>query len=908
MNGIVQTDDIVSALRTRGCDPTPDGNGYRAKCPCHDGDSFDALAVSDAGEIYCHKCEVNTGTVLKALGLSGQREGGHKPKVTIDGKQVTLHETEQSAIDGLTWSVFQKRGGSERAPDRVHRYQDAAGELVATIVLWDLADGNKEARQLSKHGDGWVSRGIKKDRPLYQLHELAAADTVYVCEGEKATDAIRSIGLAATTSMGGSGQPTKTNWTPLDKKRIVVIPDYDEPGGKYAHNVVELLRWQAPDATVEVVHLWDDWEKLPATGDAHDWVEHEDGTPEPLRLKLEALSNHVDEYRDAALSATNSALAVASHEYVRVHVNDDESLTNNDVADALGGVENLYKMGGQLTRLIQPEPDGGYVSKVLVPKPLTALLLREVISHRCKFYGYDSKGNKVERPIPYKCPETIVENGRWPQVPPLTGVVASPVLRPDGTIVQTAGYDAASKLYVDLRETFPVVPDNPTTEQVADSVALLFDIVAEFPFVNDAHRAAWLAAVLTPLARHTYDGITGPMILFDAPDPGSGKGLLVTLAGIIALGQCPASNTWKQNEAERSKAMLAELMQRPQVIFFDNVDIPLGGATINKVITDLVYSDRILKESKTVRVPVIAQFWATGNNVVVNEDTRRRIMHCRLEANCEQPERRDGWKYSDLAGHVSENRPELLCAALTILRGYFAAGKPKQTLTAWGSFERWSGVVRSAIVWAGLPDIGECMVSGDTIDDGLAQGMESMIAAFLMLDPDFEGVTAKQIAGILKTESYTSGKDEFVAAFEHLTDKPVPRIGTRDVGAILGKLKSKVSQGYKLKSVKLNGKRCWILKAVETRTPKTPKTSLDGCSAYENKKNIGVINDDIAQQEPQPFIAPDVAGNHKQMSVMSLVSVPDPDETHPDVLEHSESPASPEPPDVDIGWVDGVLR
>src|SRR5207249_1071181 len=43
-------------------------------------------------------------------------------------------------------------------------------------------------------------------------------------------------------------------------------------------------------------------------------------------------------------------------------------------------------------------------------------------------------------------------------------------------------------------------------------------------------------------------------------------------------------------------------------------------------------------------------------------------------------------------------------AALTLLRGYCSAGRPDVELSTWGSYEAWSGLVRAAIVWAGLPD------------------------------------------------------------------------------------------------------------------------------------------------------------------------------------------------------------
>ena len=40
-------------------------------------------------------------------------------------------------------------------------------------------------------------------------------DTIYVCEGERATDAARGLGLQCVTSAGGSKAARQTDWTPL---------------------------------------------------------------------------------------------------------------------------------------------------------------------------------------------------------------------------------------------------------------------------------------------------------------------------------------------------------------------------------------------------------------------------------------------------------------------------------------------------------------------------------------------------------------------------------------------------------------------------------------------------------------------------------------------------------------------
>ena len=114
---------------------------------------------------------------------------------------------------------------------KVWRYFDAAGEPVGVIVRWDKF-GEKTIRPVSRVAGGWSIGAMGEPRPLYQLAEVKAAGGVFVCEGEKAADAIRSLELVATTSAGGSAAAAKTDWSTLAGKQVVILPDHDGAGEK----------------------------------------------------------------------------------------------------------------------------------------------------------------------------------------------------------------------------------------------------------------------------------------------------------------------------------------------------------------------------------------------------------------------------------------------------------------------------------------------------------------------------------------------------------------------------------------------------------------------------------------------------------------------------------------------------
>jgi hypothetical protein len=147
--------------------------------------------------------------------------------------------------------------------------------------------------------------------------------------------------------------------------------------------------------------------------------------------------------------------------------------------------------------------------------------------------------------------------------------------------------------------------------------------------------------------------------------------------------------------------------------------------------------------------PLYMTWYATGNNVAVAADTARRVCHVRLESPDERPEERQDFRHPNLLAWVGEDRARLLTAALTILRAYFAAGRPDQGLPAWGSFEGWSALVRSAVVWVGLPDPGETRLLLQAQADLAAESMTVILACWERLDPDRCGLTAAEVIKLL---------------------------------------------------------------------------------------------------------------------------------------------------------------
>lgn len=133
-------------------------------------------------------------------------------------------------------------------PSASWTYRGADG-LLGLMMRFDVK-GDKSYRPctLFRHLDGhleWRWESWPEPRPLYNLDRLAADSDapVLVCEGEKSADAAaRLLGLVAVTSPAGAKSAAKANWQPLSGRDVVIWPDADEPGAKYAETVTKLLR------------------------------------------------------------------------------------------------------------------------------------------------------------------------------------------------------------------------------------------------------------------------------------------------------------------------------------------------------------------------------------------------------------------------------------------------------------------------------------------------------------------------------------------------------------------------------------------------------------------------------------------------------------------------------------------
>jgi len=290
-----------------------------------------------------------------------------------------------------------------------------------------------------------------------------------------------------------------------------------------------------------------------------------------------------------------------------------------------------------------------------------------------------------------------------PNVRPLGAVTSTPTVRADGSILATPGYDPATRMLY-LPEPglkVPAVSDAPTSAEVEAAADLLRKIVAEFPFVEDYHRANWFGALFTPAMRAVLPP-PYPQFIMDAPAPGSGKSYLASILRTVHGGVFRAG--FPEDDAEFGKSVLGILMDTTApVVTFDNVRGTVKSAKYEALLTSPEFNARILGANKDGRAPNDRLWTLTANNAAIDGDLARRSYWVTIDPRSPRPHERTGFKLN-LKTWVPENRGKILHAILTIARAWVLAGKPCAAGKRGDEYADWDAAMEGMLSWAKIAD------------------------------------------------------------------------------------------------------------------------------------------------------------------------------------------------------------
>ncbi len=427
---------------------------------------------------------------------------------------------------------------------------------------------------------------------------------------------------------------------------------------------------------------------------------------------------------------------------------------------------------------------------------------------------YDARAHDwVRTDPPARHAGVLFDSTSYPHLPVLSGLARQPYLRPDGSLMAAAGFDAVTGMFGVFDTRSFAVTEHPTLDEARAALDVLRGLLTEFSFGGEVDQAATLTAMLTAAVRPSLP--VAPMFHVRAHMVGSGKSYLCELITAFATPQRGTPTTFPADDEECRKLLLAELLRGPAVVEFDNLTGDLvAHKSLCTALTSEHMSGRILGVSKTATVNTRALFLSSGNNVGPVQDMTRRCLTIRLSPQCEVPAART-FSRPDLVRDVLHERGRYVSAALTIIRAWIVAGRPKTECKSLASYGGWSELCRQPLLWLGCPDptvsIFEAMTE-DPDRETLSRLLNAWLAVF--------GKTGAMVRDAMaKSAAFHGENGELREVLRDIADER-GEINRRKLGWWIRRHAGRIVDGLRIVRVTGNGSaERWRIEVVDSVSP-----------------------------------------------------------------------------------------
>ena len=299
-------------------------------------------------------------------------------------------------------------------------------------------------------------------------------------------------------------------------------------------------------------------------------------------------------------------------------------LADGELIRILGEIEDALLASGlpvfsRAGRLVEPVTEtmpasDGRKTAVARLRELSPESFLPVIAEAAGFQKWDHRRKKlVDTDPPLHYGRVLLATERRWRLPHVSGIITTPTLRPNGSLLAEPGYDPETELYLAPGFQVPPIPEHPTRDQALASLNLLIDLLSEFSF--------------------------------------------------------------KCIGGEQEKRLGSIILSGIPMISLDNCTHDLGGEFLCQITERPVVKVRILGYSETPDCEVHTAVYGTGNNVAFKGDMVRRGLVSNLETLDERPELRKFNR--NTLRQAAANRATYVAAALTVMRAYLAAGAPE---------------------------------------------------------------------------------------------------------------------------------------------------------------------------------------------------------------------------------------
>ena len=178
----------------------------------------------------------------------------------------------------------------------------------------------------------------------------------------------------------------------------------------------------------------------------------------------------------------------------------------------------MFVRTGMLVRVLQDEDGQPTIDD------LTTDSMRGLLARAANFMRLVGGGHWVPASPPADVVRDLLTLGAWP-FPALVGLVETPTLRDDGSVLENVGYDPATRLIYRPHPDFHplAVPADPSAADLERALELILnELLVDFRFRDQPSRANAVALLLTPFVRQAATG-PAPLAVISAPLQGTGK-------------------------------------------------------------------------------------------------------------------------------------------------------------------------------------------------------------------------------------------------------------------------------------------------------------------------------------------------------------------------------------------------
>jgi hypothetical protein len=235
-----------------------------------------------------------------------------------------------------------------------------------------------------------------------------------------------------------------------------------------------------------------------------------------------------------------------------------------------------------------------------------------------------------------------------------------------------------------------------TARTIASALATLRAAVAGLRFATLTDEATWIALVLTVMARELafFEG-PAPLFLIGGV-PGVGKSTLAKITGLITIGAVPLIVDPTRDEHQETWLIGHAASGGVPLVCVESVGGRWGSQTMCSMLTADHWAGRPYGAPASFCWPLRTTWVATtdGEAESLSVDMQRRVARIHLKET--EP--------SDVMRFAREHRDDLRAAAIMLLC-HGGDSRVPFPLEPWGSYDRWTGVVRRALSAAGLPDV-----------------------------------------------------------------------------------------------------------------------------------------------------------------------------------------------------------